>query len=92
MTAIDLSKVTGTMLVTLQYRADDARASTSLLHDHDAVDAVQQLGRPFGRLQTLAMSGDRYLVVLRARQLDEWAAAFLRRHPGATVVQLGCAP
>lgn len=90
MTKADLSKVTGTMLVTLQYRASDALSRPSLLHDRAAVDALDKIGKPFGRLHTLAMSGDRYLVVLRAWQLDDWAAAFLRRHPDATVLQLGC--
>ncbi|MBO0811860.1 MAG: class I SAM-dependent methyltransferase [Microlunatus sp.] len=93
MSTIDLDKVTGTMLVTLQYRATDARSRPSLLGDQaasEALDRLREQGRSLGRLQNLAMSGDRYVVVLRARQLDDWAAAFLAQHPDATVLQLGC--
>ena len=33
---------------------------------------------------------NQYLVALRARTLDDWAADFLRRNPNAVVLHLGC--
>ncbi len=33
---------------------------------------------------------NQYLVVLRAKQLDDWCADFLGRHPEAVVLHLGC--
>jgi methyltransferase (TIGR00027 family) len=87
---VDLTGVEWTMLVTLYLRAQESRSPGSILRDDAAADAMRRIGYNFNTLKMRATAGDRYLVVLRAKQLDEWAADFLRRHPDATVVQLGC--
>ena len=33
---------------------------------------------------------NQYLVAMRAEQLDDWSTDFLRRHPDAVVLHLGC--
>ncbi|SHF83722.1 methyltransferase, TIGR00027 family [Streptoalloteichus hindustanus] len=76
------------MLVTLYLRAVESREPNSILRDHRAAELVSRIDYDFGKLRHAA--GNRFLVALRARQLDDWAADFLRRHPDATVVQLGC--
>ncbi|WP_106401006.1 class I SAM-dependent methyltransferase [Actinocorallia populi] len=88
----ELSGVEWTALVTLYLRAVESRSKESILKDRAASEAVRRLGGDFGlgSLKMRLTAGDRYLVVLRARQLDLWAADFLARHPDAVVVQLGC--
>lgn len=87
-----LSGVEQTALVTLYLRAVESRSKDSILRDGAAAEAVRRLGDDFGlgSLKMRLTAGDRYLVALRARQFDLWAAAFLARHPDAVVVQLGC--
>jgi O-methyltransferase involved in polyketide biosynthesis len=87
---VDFTDVKWTMLVTLYQRAMDSRTKGSILRDHAAAEAIDRIDYNFGRWTTRATSGDRYTVVLRARQLDEWATDFLSKHPDATVLQLGC--
>src|SRR5262249_24210603 len=33
---------------------------------------------------------NQYMVTMRAKQLDDWCIDFLRRHPNAVVLHLGC--
>jgi O-methyltransferase involved in polyketide biosynthesis len=87
---VRFTDVKWTMLVTLYQRAMDSRTDGSVLRDHAAAEAIDRVDYDFGRWAIRATSGDRYTVVLRARQLDEWATDFLGRHPNATVLQLGC--
>jgi methyltransferase (TIGR00027 family) len=87
---VDLTGVRWTLLVTLYLRAIESRSKDSILRDHAAAEALRRIDYNFGSLKMRLTAGDRYLVVLRARQLDAWAADVLSRHPDATVVQLGC--
>jgi O-methyltransferase involved in polyketide biosynthesis len=87
---VHFTDVKWTMLVTLHERAMDSRTKGSVLRDHAAADALARIDMGARRWALRAGAGDRYTVVLRARQLDEWSAGFLRRHPDATVLQLGC--
>ncbi|MBF6329309.1 class I SAM-dependent methyltransferase [Nocardia transvalensis] len=85
---VELGGVQSTMLVTLYLRALDSREKEPILGDRAAAEAVDRIDYNFGKLKWTA--GNRFLVAVRARQFDEWAGDFLRRHPDATVVQLGC--
>jgi len=83
--------VTWTLLGTLYLRAWESRAERSILRDHWAAEAVDRIDYDFARLsKRLRPQSNQFLVALRASQLDEWSAAFLARHPDATVLQLGC--
>ncbi len=88
----ELSGVERTALVTLYLRALESRSKDSILRDRAASEAVRKIGDDLGlgSLKMRLTAGDRYLVVLRARQFDLWAAKFLARHQDAVVVQLGC--
>lgn len=86
---VDFTDVKWTMLVTLYHRAMDSRTKNSILHDSAADRAMHRIDYNGGLMVRMA-GGDRYTVVLRAKQLDEWATDFLTRHPDATVLQLGC--
>jgi O-methyltransferase involved in polyketide biosynthesis len=87
---VDFTGVESTMLVTLYLRAVESRSKDSILGDHAAAEAVDRIDYDFTKLVGRGALGNRFPVALRAKQLDEWAADFLHRHPDATVVQLGC--
>ncbi|WP_410577047.1 class I SAM-dependent methyltransferase [Amycolatopsis sp. lyj-108] len=77
-----------TMLATLYGRALDARSDRPILGDKAADEAVKQIDYDFGSLGVTADMG--LTVAMRAKPMDDWASEFLRKHPDATVVQLGC--
>ena len=80
-----------TNLVTLYLRAYESRRPRPILGDHAAAAAVDRIDYDFKRIHRSSLPvSNQYLVVLRAKQLDEWCADFLRRHPEAVVLHLGC--
>ena len=90
-TGIARKSVAWTMLCTLYLRAYESHAEHSILADHAAAEAVDRIEYDFDRMRRdVRPAGGQYIVALRARQLDEWAAAFLDRHPDAVVFHLGC--
>ncbi|NYI97920.1 methyltransferase (TIGR00027 family) [Streptomonospora nanhaiensis] len=86
----DFTGVESTMLITLYLRALETRSARPVLNDPYAVDLVERLDVDFARLLPRGASGNRYTVAVRGRRLDDWAADFLRRHPDAVVLHLGC--
>lgn len=83
--------VTWTLLATLYLRAWESRLPRPILGDRYAAEAVERIDFDFARLRRrLRPNSNQFLVALRARQLDDWSAAFLARYPDATVLQLGC--
>lgn len=80
-----------TNLVTLYLRAHESRSQRTILDDQAAAAAVERIDYDFNRIHRAAPPGaNQYLVVLRAKQLDQWCADFLVRHPDAVVLHLGC--
>jgi methyltransferase (TIGR00027 family) len=80
-----------TNVCTLYLRACESRLQQPILGDKAAADAVDQIDYDFARLHKAVRPwGNQFLVALRARQLDDWAADFLRRNPDAVVLHLGC--
>lgn len=77
-----------TMLATLYARALDARAARPVLGDAAALDAVSRIEYDFPRTGINAKTAAG--VAMRAKQLDDWTADFLARHPSATVLHLAC--
>jgi O-methyltransferase involved in polyketide biosynthesis len=83
--------VTWTLFGTLYLRAWESRAERSILRDHYAAEALDRIDYDFAKLKRrLRPESNQFLVALRAKQLDDWSADFLARHPGATVLHLGC--
>lgn len=88
---LDDDGVTWTMLGTLYLRAWENRLPQPILGDRHAAEAVERIDYDFASLEKrLRPQGNQFLVALRAKRLDDWAADFLTRHPDATVLQLGC--
>jgi methyltransferase (TIGR00027 family) len=80
-----------TNLCTLYLRAYESRSPAPVLGDTAAADAVDRIEYDWARMRRATRpESNRYLVAIRAKQLDDWSAGFLRRHPDAVVLHLGC--
>jgi methyltransferase (TIGR00027 family) len=85
------NSVEWTNLVTLYLRACESRLPQPILGDHAAAEALDRIDYDFKRMRRAAQPwSNQYLVALRAKKLDDWSADFLRRHPNAVVLHLGC--
>jgi O-methyltransferase involved in polyketide biosynthesis len=85
----DLQGVARTLLAPLACRAIEAARPDAILHDPRAVELYNALGG--SRDFLLGMSEhDRLFSVMRMRQFDTFARAFLTRNPGGLVVDIGC--
>ena len=95
-TKVDFSSVgwrsvESTNLITLYLRACESRSPRPILGDRAAAEAVARNDYDFKRIHRAAQPwGNQFLVALRAKKLDDWAADFIRRHPDAIVLHLGC--
>lgn len=76
-----------TLLITLYAKALDSRASHSILHDKTAETIAQQINYDFNKLPSFANNN---IIVVRARQYDEWLKEYLANYPNAVVLNLGC--
>ncbi|MGW0183834.1 class I SAM-dependent methyltransferase [Nocardia sp. NPDC003345] len=89
--AVRWGSVEWTNLCTLYLRARDGRSARPILGDAAAVAAVDRIGYDWARMRrTLRPGINQWLVALRASRFDAWSADFLRRHPDASVLHLGC--
>ncbi len=80
-----------TNIVTLYLRACDSRSAHPVLGDTAAEEAVDRIGYDFKRVHRSSLPAtSKYLVALRAKQLDVWCADFLVRHLDSVVLHLGC--
>jgi O-methyltransferase involved in polyketide biosynthesis len=85
-TPVQLSGIPETMLWALHNRASEARRPDTFLHDPDCIricdsiayDYERHFGRPDGPH------------AMRSRIFDDALRPWMKAHPGATVVELGC--
>jgi len=89
--SINLSGVPETSLITLYIRAIESQRPDALIKDERAEAVVRQLDQEALR-KTTALTEDftRLVVILKTRDFDRFAEDFLRRHPDAVVVHIGC--
>jgi O-methyltransferase involved in polyketide biosynthesis len=86
-----LSGVAETLLIPLYVRALESRRPDALLVDGRAVALVAAHGAAFARVERIKMDdGDRVALVLRNRELDRLARAFMARNAPGVVVHIGC--
>jgi methyltransferase (TIGR00027 family) len=85
---VDFTGVQSTMLVTLFLRAVDHAGTESILGDRFAAEAVERIEYDWTTIDKPNIRRNAFVVALRAKQFDDWAAEFL--HPEATVLQLAC--
>jgi methyltransferase (TIGR00027 family) len=90
-----LSGVTETLLITLYIRAMESSRPDALVKDEKAEALVKSISDnelyDFGRMKSLLLSEENKLVIiLRNREFDRQAQDFLKSHPDAVVVHIGC--
>lgn len=84
---IHLTKVQETLLITLYAKAIDYRSKNSILHDAKADQLVGMINYDFTKLNSW---GNDNLIVVRAKQYDEWIQEFIKSNPTCVVLNLGC--
>ena len=75
-----------TLFITLHAKAKDSLSKHSLLHDTKAYDILKSVDYDFSKVE----KSKKALVVLRAKQMDEWTKEFIAAHENAVVVYIGC--
>jgi O-methyltransferase involved in polyketide biosynthesis len=89
--SVGWGSVEWTNLVTLYLRACESRSPRPILGDQAAAEAVDRIEYDFDRMHRAAQPwANQFLVALRAKKLDVWTTDFVRRHPDAVVLHLGC--
>jgi O-methyltransferase involved in polyketide biosynthesis len=84
---VHLTGTQETLLIPLYARALDSRSSHPILGDKKADEMVRTIDYDFERLKGF---GNRNVLVVRAKQMDEWTKEFLASNPDAVVLNLGC--
>jgi O-methyltransferase involved in polyketide biosynthesis len=80
-----------TLLGTLYLRAWESRLEQPILGDHHAAETLERIDHDAAELKRRTRpESSQYIVGLRGRLIDDWARAFLARHPDAVVLHLGC--
>src|SRR5689334_17578708 len=86
-TQIHLTKVQETLLITLYAKAIDNRSKNPILHDAKADQMVEMIDYDFTKLNSW---GNDNLIVVRAKQYDDWIQEFIKSNPVCVVLNLGC--
>jgi O-methyltransferase involved in polyketide biosynthesis len=84
---ISLTEEKETLLITLYAKALDYRSKKSILNDSIADKLVNKIEYDFEKVNSIANGN---IIVVRARQIDEWLKEFLNINPNALVLNLGC--
>jgi methyltransferase (TIGR00027 family) len=80
--------VSESSLIPLYFRAVESQAADPMIVDPVAVEIVDRLAYDFSTID--ANGADRVFAIMRARQFDRYARAFLAKNRDAVVVDLGC--
>jgi O-methyltransferase involved in polyketide biosynthesis len=84
-----LNAVSRTLLIPLYIRAMESRRPDAIVRDPKALELVGRLDYDFSLVRS-RREGDRVNMLLRMREFDRLARAFLAEYPDGTVVDLGC--
>jgi len=84
----NLNAVSKTLLIPLYYRAMESQRSDALVQDPMAVRLVNTLDGNFTDVQS--MKNEQVNILLRVREFDRQARAFLAQYPDGVIVDLGC--
>ena len=86
-----INDISATALLTLQCHALDAKSKDPILNNEEAANRVQKLSQLLnqsfsGRIKQNLVTH----IALRAKQYDQVARDFLKKHPKGIVVNIGC--
>jgi O-methyltransferase involved in polyketide biosynthesis len=81
-----LKKTQETLLITLYAKALDNRSNRSILHDRAADEIIKSIDIDFEKFKGFGND----VMVVRAKQIDEWLKEFLEANPTSIVLNLGC--
>jgi O-methyltransferase involved in polyketide biosynthesis len=84
----NLDEVSQTLLIPLYFRALESQRPDALVRDPQAVEIVSRLDYDFSDVQK--MKNEQVNFLLRMREFDRLARAFLAVHPDGVIVDLGC--
>src|SRR5512138_3381705 len=84
---IHLTDVQKTLLITLYAKAIDNRSKNPILYDAKADELVRRIDYDFTKLNSW---GNDNLIVVRAKQYDDWIQEFIKGNPSSVVLNLGC--
>jgi O-methyltransferase involved in polyketide biosynthesis len=84
----NLNEVSQTLLIPLYYRAMESQRPDALVRDPTAVKLVETLDCDFVDVQS--MKNEQVNILLRVREFDRQAQAFLTQYPDGVIVDLGC--
>ncbi len=84
---IQLTEIQKTLLVTLNAKALDSHSKNSILHDNKADEIVKMIDYDFKEFKSF---GTENLLVIRAKQYDEWIKDFIKANHNALILNLGC--
>src|SRR5512136_2103968 len=85
---LNLNEVSQTLLIPLYFRAMESQRPDALIRDPKAVELVGKLDYDFSGVQK--MKNEQVNFLLRMREFDRLAKAFLAEHPDGVIVDLGC--
>ncbi len=77
-----------TLLIPLYFRAMESKRIDALVRDPKAAELVERLDCDFSGIQE--MNQEQVSFLLRMREFDRQARAFLAQHPDGVIVDLGC--
>lgn len=83
------NEIANTLYIPLTMKALEHRKPDGLFRDQQASDLVEQLAIPLPE-QSIAQRGMQLGTAVRVKTLDDRLENFIRRHPGALLVTIGC--
>jgi O-methyltransferase involved in polyketide biosynthesis len=87
---IPLTGVAETLVLPLYLRARESQRSDAIIKDAKSIEIVRQLGYDFTWIDQLpGIMSSQVAAAIRTEIFDDVARDFLRRHPAATIVNLG---
>ena len=88
-TVSNLNAVSRTLMIPLYIRAMESRRPDAIVRDPKALELVGRLDYDFSAVGS-RKEGDQVNMLLRMREFDRMARAFLAEHPDGVIVDLGC--
>lgn len=87
--SLNLQSVQGTMLIPLWGRAVASQKNPEILYDKEAVEIIAGCDFDFSEIAKTFGEYGEITYIARARKMDNTIRAFLKKHPRATIVNIG---